>query len=186
MLIKHKFKMKKIIVLFALFVSTYNASAQTVEIKSNPIGFAFGASNLSVEYALPQTPSITLNASAWHYTSELQDWLDMDRNGGASIGLRKYVLSRDDRGVYMGIASRYINSDRTYYSYNTTSGQHTPEELDNSYGSLGCTLGYKFVFNDKVTIDVFAGVARKLFQNNPYSWQAPGEVMSGFNFGYRF
>ena len=178
--------MKKIIALFAFIVCTFSASAQNIELKSNPIGFAFGASNLSVEYALPQSPSVTLNASTWHYTSGLQDWLDMDRNGGASIGVRKYVLSRDDRGVYMGIASRYINSDRTQYTYNSITGQHLPEDLDNSYGSLGSTLGYKFVFNDKVTIDVFAGVARKLFQNNPYSWQAPGEVMSGFNFGYRF
>ncbi|MGB2275155.1 MAG: hypothetical protein ACPH25_05175, partial [Schleiferiaceae bacterium] len=53
------------------------------------------------------------------------------------------------------------------------------------YASLGFTLGYKYIYNDKITIDAFFGGGRIVYEQIENSW-GPAEFISGFNFGYRF
>ena len=160
-----------------------------LEVKANPVGWAFGATNISLEMPLEHHKNITLNASAWHYSDRLIDALDISRKGGASVGVRRYLLNNDDQGVFMGLASRYINSNAySYYeTYDETTGywDYGYNEVDNSYLSLGFTVGYKLVY-DRITIDTFCGVGRKVYQPNPSRWELPAEFMGGINFGYRF
>ncbi|MEY2970481.1 MAG: hypothetical protein RLZZ599_854 [Bacteroidota bacterium] len=161
-------------------------NAQSFEIKSNPIGFAFGATNLSVETPVTADGTTTWNVSAWHYSEELRDWVYTDRKGGLSTGVRKYVNGRGDEGFFMGMAARYVFAKGTTYEYNPVTGSYEyGYDKRKNYGSLGFTVGYKFVFNDKLTIDTFGGIGRILF-SDPSSYGSPAELMGGINFGYRF
>lgn len=179
--------MKKSILSFALALLTTATFAQEqFELKANPIGWAFGATNLSFETSLPGLDNVTFNASAWHYSKRLKESLDLGRNGGASLGFRRYVMSRKDEGMFLGAAARYISQEESYYDYNYNTGNYEyVSGINTSYASMGATLGYKFVF-DRLTVDSFVGVGRILYQPNQPSWGLPAEFMSGINFGYRF
>ena len=54
LLIKHKFKMKKIIALFVFVALATTAKAQSFELKTNPFGMALGAYNITGEFILPE------------------------------------------------------------------------------------------------------------------------------------
>jgi hypothetical protein len=95
-----------------------------------------------------------------------------DRDGGLSVGIRKYHNRYEDKGVFLGVASRYI--PMTYR-------QNSTDIL-----SLGFTVGYKYIYNDKITIDAFIGGGRIVWEEVRDSYWAPAEFISGFNFGYRF
>lgn len=173
------------IIAFALF-TTVSFAQDKFELKANPIGWAFGATNLSLETSLPNHDNITFNASAWHYSKRLKETFDYGRSGGASVGFRRYVMSRRDEGMFLGAAARYISQEETYYDYNYNTGfWELIGEKNTSYASMGATLGYKFVF-DRLTVDSFVGVGRILYQSNQPNWGLPAEFMGGINFGYRF
>ena len=178
--------MKTLLTSIALFAAGLCAQAQiqtpashTIELKTNPIGFAFGVYNISVEKPILNQPTLTFNTSAWLYSNDLKEWTGTEQNGGFSMGIRKYAGSdvNSDQNLYLGLASRYIS--RNSYNYSTR------KNVSSDYASLGFTIGYKKVF-DKVSIDVFTGLGRKLYKQNPYTWDIPVDFMGGFNFGYRF
>ena len=177
--------MKKIIATLALAITAMTAQAQSVEVKTNAFGMIFGAYNVTAEFQLESNPSITLLGSAWYNTPEFKDWMWVDRDGGLSAGVRQYFNRYEDQGVFIGVASRYIfNSDWSYdYDENGNWGRSSMIRSDN-YASLGFTLGYKYIYNDKITIDAFIGGGRILWEEQ--SWRGPAEFISGFNFGYRF
>jgi len=179
--------MKTLITSIAIFAAAVTAQAQSFELKTNPIGAAFGAYNLSVEVPLPSNPTVTLNASAWRYSADLKDFFYLDLNGGASIGIRKYVASNsgEDKGLYLGAASRYISRSSYVGTRNTDGSGWSYQMKDTDYASAGFTLGYKLVF-ERLTIDAFAGIGRKLYKQEIPNWDWHVDVMSGLNFGYRF
>jgi hypothetical protein len=167
--------MNKIVTFFtiALFFST--AKAQNVEVKTNAFGMIFGAYNVTAEFQLEQNPSITVLASVWYNTEDFKDWTWTDRDGGLSLGARQYFNRFEDQGVFIGLASRYIPNSYT-----------APLIVRrDDYASLGFTLGYKYIYNDKITIDAFFGGGRIVYEHIENSW-GPAEFISGFNFGYRF
>jgi len=178
--------MKKLWSFIAVFFTAHMAFAQHVEVKTNPIGFAFGATNLSVEVPLATHPNVTLNASWWHYSEELRDWVDTERIGGASVGIRRYLISDMDEGLYLGMASRYMNRLVRDYDWDPNTGQSTYTDTPSDYASLGFTLGYKFRFEERVSIDLFTGAGRILLKQAGGEYYAPAEWIAGFNFGYRF
>ena len=100
-----------------------------------------------------------------------------DRDGGLSVGIRKYHNRYEDKGVFLGLASRYILM---------TSNTWNNGKVSEDFLSLGFTVGYKYIYNDKITIDAFIGGGRIIFEEVPGSYWAPAEFISGFNFGYRF
>ena len=164
--------MKKIIATLVLVAAaTFNAQAQGVEIKTNPIGMALGAYNVTAELQLENQPSLTILASAWHNTEDFQDWSWTSRDGGLSAGVRQYFNRYEDQGVFLGLATRYISN--------------TWREESDDYASLGFTAGYKYIYDDKISIDIFMGMGRIVWEQIEDSWE-PAEFISGFNFGYRF
>jgi len=179
--------MKTLITSIAIFAAAVTAQAQSFELKTNPIGAAFGAYNLSLEVPLTHDPTVTLNASAWHYSADLKDYFYLDINGGASLGIRKYVASptNSDQGMYIGAASRYISRTGSVATYNTNGTGWEYSRKSTDYASVGFTLGYKFVY-ERFTIDAFGGLGRKLYQQNKPNYDLHVDIMSGFNFGYRF
>ena len=181
--------MKKYLSTIAFLVLTNATFSQTLEIKTNPVGFAFGVTNLGLEYAFPKDPTFSFSIAGWHISEDLKEWSEIEWNAGASIGIRKYVISKSkDKGLYMGIAARYIDRDRNSERYVGSDSNGIPifiyEIEPKSYCSAGFTLGYKQVFSDKFTIDAVIGVGRILWREDNGS--IPAEFISGFNFGYRF
>ena len=178
--------MKRIIATLALTITAMTAHAQSVELKTNPFGMIFGAYNVTAEFQLENNPSLTVLGSAWYNTPEFKDWVWIERDGGLSAGIRQYFNRYEDQGVFLGVASRYIfNTGTVYGSYdqmgNWTYNEYTQSE---NYASLGFTIGYKYIYNDKITVDAFIGGGRILWEEN-YD-RGPAEFISGFNFGYRF
>lgn len=168
-------------VLIATATLTMQAQNHKIEVKTNPIGFAFGVSNLSAEMPLPANPTVTMNLSAWHVSKNMREWTDVPMIGGASFGVRKYVLASDDRGLFLGTATRAVARQDYTYTWNGTENVYT--YVDDGHISLGFTLGYKLVFN-RITLDAFTGIGRKLITQQEGTF--PAEYMGGFNFGYRF
>lgn len=179
--------MKKIIATLALAFTGMTAQAQSVEVKTNAFGMIFGAYNVTAEFQLENNPSLTVLGSAWYNTPEFKDWFWVERDGGLSAGVRQYFNRYEDQGMFLGLATRYIlNSDWSYdYDEYGNWSRNTMTRSDN-YASLGFTLGYKYIYNDKITVDAFIGGGRILWEEQDNSWRGPAEFISGFNFGYRF
>ena len=179
--------MKKIIATLALAITAMTAHAQSVEVKTNAFGMIFGAYNVTAEFQLENNPSLTVLGSAWYNTPEFKDWVWIERDGGLSAGVRQYFNRHEDQGMFLGLATRYIlNSDWSYdYDEYGNWSRNTMTRSDN-YASLGFTIGYKYIYNDKITVDAFIGGGRILWEEQSYSYRGPAEFISGFNFGYRF
>ena len=92
--------MKKLLFSFLLVFVAGTVYGQNVEVKTNPIGFAFGATNLSVEVPLPAKRNVTLNASGWHYSKELRDWTDTERISIDFFGGAGRILIKQAGGEY--------------------------------------------------------------------------------------
>lgn len=182
-------EMNKIVAFFMIALFSTTAKAQNVEIKSNAFGMIFGAYNVTAEFRLEQNPSITVLASAWYNTEDFKEWAWSGRDGGLSLGARQYFNRFEDQGVFIGLASRYIPNSYTYtQGYWDQNGNWVQTESvteRDDYASLGFTLGYKYIYNDKITIDAFFGGGRIVYEQIENSW-GPAEFISGFNFGYRF
>ena len=164
--------MKKTYLILFVLITAITAQAQKVELKTNPFGVIMGAYNVTAEFQLQDYPSTTVLASAWYNTPDFKDWMYTDRDGGLSVGIRKYHNRYEDKGVFLGVASRYIPMT---YKQNST-----------DILSLGFTVGYKYIYNEKITIDAFIGGGRIVWEEVRDSYWAPAEFISGFNFGYRF
>ena len=180
--------MKKIIALFALIVVGTTAKAQNFEIKTNPFGMAAGAYNITGEMVLSEYQNRSVLFSAWYNTEDFQEFTWTDRDGGLSLGYRQYFDKFEDKGMFLGLTSRYIMN--SYYStgYYDANWNWIPEEGSNKsddYLSLGFTGGYKFVYNDKITVEAFLGMGRIIYEEIDDSWSA-AEFIGGLNFGYRF
>jgi hypothetical protein len=169
--------MKKIFALFALIVVGTTAKAQNFEIKTNPFGMAAGAYNITGEMVLSEYQNRSVLFSAWYNTEDFQEFIWTDRDGGLSLGYRQYFNKFEDKGVFLGLTSRYIMN--SYYSYQEGSNK------SDDYLSLGFTGGYKFVYNDKITVEAFLGMGRIIYEEIDDSWYA-AEFIGGLNFGYRF
>ena len=181
--------MKKTIAIAVLIATAFGTKAQNIEIKTNPFGMAAGAYNITGEYALAGLGNSTLLASAWFNTQDFQDWFWTDRDGGFSVGYRQYFNPREDKGVFLGLTSRYILNSYSYSNgyydqngYWVSTGGAT---VSDDYLSIGFVGGYKYVYNDKISVEAFLGMGRIGWSEIEDSW-APAEFISGFNFGYRF
>ena len=181
--------MKKTIAIAVLMATAFGTKAQNIEIKTNPFGMAAGAYNITGEYVLPGLGNSTLLASAWFNTQDFQDWFWTDRDGGFSVGYRQYFNPREDKGVFLGLTSRYILNSYSYSNgyydqngYWVSTGGAT---VSDDYLSIGFVGGYKYVYNDKISVEGFLGMGRIVWSEIEDSW-APAEFISGFNFGYRF
>jgi len=183
--------MKKTIAIVALIATAFGTKAQNIEIKTNPFGMAAGAYNITGEYILPDFGNRTLLFSAWYNSQDFQDWFWTERDGGLSIGYRQYFNPREDKGVFLGLTSRYILNTQNYggyydydqfgnYTYFPGTGSYSDDYL-----SIGFVGGYKYVYNDKIAVEAFLGMGRIAFEEIQNSW-APAEFIGGFNFGYRF
>ena len=181
--------MKKTIAIVALIATAFGTKAQNIEIKTNPFGMAAGAYNITGEYILPDFGNRTLLFSAWFNSQDFQDWFWTDRDGGFSVGYRQYFNPREDKGVFLGLTSRYILNSYSYSNgyydqngYWVSTGGAT---VSDDYLSIGFVGGYKYVYNDKISVEGFLGMCRIGWSEIEDSW-APAEFISGFNFGYRF
>jgi len=180
--------MKKTIATLALTVIGFVSQAQTVEIKSNAFGMIFGAYNVTAEFQLENNPSVTVLGSAWYNSEEFKDWMYVNRDGGLSAGVRQYFNRHEDQGVFIGAATRYISSTAGSSGYWDNMGNWvvTNGDINDDYASLGFTIGYKYIYNDKISVDAFIGGGRILWEARDNSYRGPAEFISGFNFGYRF
>ncbi len=180
--------MKKSITTLALILIGFASQAQTVELKSNAFGMIFGAYNVTAEFQLENNPSLTVLGSAWYNTEEFKDWMYIDRDGGLSAGVRQYFNRYEDQGFFLGAATRYIaNTAGGSWIYdNIGNWIETPGDINDDYASLGFTMGYKYIYNDKISVDAFIGGGRILWEARDNSYRGPAEFISGFNFGYRF
>jgi len=175
--------------MLALAITATTAQGQGVELKTNPFGTIFGAYNVTAEFQLENKPSLTVLGSAWYNTPAFKDWFWVDRDGGLSAGVRQYFNNYEDQGVFLGLATRYIfNTDMGYNGYYDQNGNWITNEYSQSdnYASLGFTLGYKYIYNHKITVDAFIGGGRILWNQAENNWRGPAEFISGLNFGYRF
>ncbi len=167
--------MKKIIALFALIVLGTTAKAQNFEIKTNPFGMAAGAYNITGEMVLSEYQNRSVLFSAWYNTEDFQEFTWTDRDGGLSLGYRQYFNKFEDKGVFLGLTTRYIMN--SYYStgYYDANWNWIPQEGSNTsddYLSLGFVGGYKFVYNDKITVEAFLGMGRIIYEEIDDSWYA--------------
>jgi hypothetical protein len=180
--------MKKIIALFALIVVGTTAKAQNFEIKTNPFGMAAGAYNITGEFVLSEYENRSLLFSAWYNTEDFQEFFWTNRDGGLSLGYRQYFNEFEDKGMFLGLTSRYIMN--SYYSAGYYNGAYNwiPKEgsmKSDDYLSLGFVGGYKYVYNDKITVEAFLGMGRIIYEEINDSW-SPAEFIGGLNFGYKF
>jgi hypothetical protein len=86
------------------------------------------------------------------------------------------------------LTSRYIlNSyySSGYYDENWNWVNTPGSNKSDDYLSLGFVGGYKYVYNDKISIETFIGMGRIVYEQIEDSW-APAEFIGGLNFGYRF
>ena len=139
--------MKKTIAIVALIATAFVTKAQNIEIKTNPFGMAAGAYNITGEYVLPGLGNSTVLASAWFNSQDFQDWFWTDRDGGFSVGYRQYFNPREDKGVFLGLTSRYILNSYSYSNgyydqngYWVSTGGAT---VSDDYLSIGFVGGYK-------------------------------------------
>jgi hypothetical protein len=181
--------MKKTIAIVVLIATAFGTKAQNIEIKTNPFGMAAGAYNITGEYVLPGLGNSTLLASAWFNTEDFQDWFYTDRDGGFSVGYRQYFNRHEDKGVFLGLTSRYILNSYSYgngyYDQNGYWVNTSTTTFSDDYLSIGFVGGYKYVYNDKISVEAFLGMGRIGWSEIEDSW-APAEFIGGFNFGYRF
>jgi hypothetical protein len=181
--------MKKTIAIVALIATAFGTKAQNIEIKTNPFGMAAGAYNITGEYILPDFGNRTLLFSAWYNSQDFQDWFWTERDGGLSIGYRQYFNPREDKGVFLGLTSRYILNSYSYgngyYDQNGNWVFTDVTTVSDDYLSIGFVGGYKYVYNDKISVEGFLGMGRIAWSEQEDSW-APAEFIGGFNFGYRF
>jgi hypothetical protein len=183
--IKTQLVMKKIIATLDLAITAMTAQAQSVELKTNAFGMIFGAYNATAEFQLDNNPSLTVLGSAWYNTPEFKDWTWTERDGGLSAGVRQYFNRYEDQGMFLGLASRYIfGTDGSSGYYDADWNWISTGSISDDYLSLGFTIGYKYIYNDKITVDAFIGGGRILWEEE--DWRGPAEFISGFNFGYRF
>jgi len=178
--------MKTTIVTLALIATGFGAKAQSIEFKTNPFGMAAGAYNITGEFVLPNFGNRTLLASAWFNTEDFQDWLYIDRDGGLSVGYRQYFNRNEDKGAFLGLTSRYIlNTDSYNYDQDGNWISSGGSTVSDDYLSIGFVGGYKYVYNDKISVEGFLGMGRIAWSEQEDS-RAPAEFIGGFNFGYRF
>jgi hypothetical protein len=105
-----------------------------------------------------------------------------------SAGVRQYFNRYEDQGVFLGAATRYISNTAGSSGYWDNMGNwvQTSGDINDDYASLGFTIGYKYIYNDKISVDAFIGGGRILWEARDQSYRGPAEFISGFNFGYRF
>ena len=95
----------------------------------------------------------------------------IDRDGGLSAGVRQYFNLYEDKGVFIGAATRYIsNTAFSGYCDKWQLGQY-PGDINDDYASLGFTIGYKYIYNDKISVDAFIGGGRILWEARDQSYR---------------
>jgi len=91
--------------------------------------------------------------------------------------------------VFLGLTSRYIlNTDPYNNGYYDLDGNWISSggpTVSDDYLSIGFVGGYKYVYNDKISVEGFLGMGRIAWSEQEDSWD-PAEFIGGFNFGYRF
>jgi len=114
--------------------------AQNNIIKVNPLGLAFGISNLGIEFAGKKNQSVTVTA-LYYSKSNIQ---------GFGIGLeqRFYFMAAEEslRGFHAGPSIGYLKLKENYY--------------DEGYEvfSIGGEIGHQWFLNKHLTADLFSGL----------------------------
>ena len=118
----------------------YSSHAQDNIIKVNPLGFAFGVSNLGIEFARKKNQSTTV-AALYYSKSNIK---------GFGIGLeqRFYFRSADQslKGFHVGPSVGYLQLKENYH--------------DEAYDvfSIGGEFGHQWFMSKHFTADLFSGL----------------------------
>lgn len=139
---KHQYLSALAVLLFSL-LSVQQASAQDQIIKTNPLGLAFGNFNAIYEKALNEKSSISVGASY------LYSFLGTDVTGFGFNGEWRYYITNEKKpapeGFYAGPSLGFRN-----FSVRDEDGSV-------SVVGIGGTVGYQWVWDSGVTLDLGAG-----------------------------
>lgn len=175
--------MKKSLLLIAALLLTKLATAQMVEVRTNPLSYGVGAFNISMETTLPKSSKTTINVRVMRYRGFIKDAAFVGREGGATVDFRRYLGTDASQGLYLGTSTRYIRADQVGYVFFTSSYSYV-----DPYVSQGALVGYKHKFKNKLTVDVFAGMGQMLYRGGralDFDYLGP-EVIASLSFGYQF
>lgn len=118
----------------------YTSHAQDNIIKVNPLGFAFGVSNLGIEFARKKNQSTTV-AALYYSKSNIK---------GFEIGLeqRFYFRSAEEslRGFHAGPSVGYLKLKENYY------------DKSNDVFSIGGEFGHQWFISKHFTANLFSGL----------------------------
>ncbi|UAM97347.1 DUF3575 domain-containing protein [Polaribacter litorisediminis] len=164
--------MKKIIVLFTLFLSTYTFSQKEIKLD---IVDAIAIKSLELSYENYVTDDSSVGISAL-FNLEAQD-VDFRYNENMMITpYYRHYFSTDKQWNFFGEGFIGINSGKKETVKN--SGEYDVKYTD---GALGIAIGTKYLATSGLVIDAYAGIGRNLFGS-----ESPVIVPRiGLNIGWR-
>jgi len=183
--------MKKTTLTLAIIVlAVFACKAQHFELKTNPIGAIFGTIPLSVEYVI--NDNIGIEATLGYYFKKDNTFSDVDKSSGLVLnGLFKYYFVPKNGGdrFYAFPYIRYVNRNVSF-----TEDGSGYEASYTAFGA-GFGVGYKWVAESGLLVDIGAGVGRNF--SGEYTYNDPTYTADGDDFlpinglfrislGYRF
>lgn len=142
-------------------------SAQTAEVKINPIGALFGNVGLSGEYFVSETFGAELTLSALIGGGPSDAIYDTKRSGFGVMGMGKYYFSPDDdcdkffAGVYLRQNSWEISADAVDgFEY---------AGFKRSIFAGGVAIGYKWASSEGICLEIAAGGGRAFSESNEWT-----------------
>jgi len=172
--------MKNFTLTIGLLLAVIACSAQTAEVKINPIGVLFGNIAVSGEYYVSENfgAELTVGIVTGRYGLADVGTFEAKKSGFGVMGMGRYYFSPNDicdkfyAGVYVRQRSFEISADEV-----------DGEEFSawkRSFVAAGIGLGYKLVGDSGVLLDVGFGVGRTLSESNEWTGDEEGLEFPSF------
>lgn len=185
--------MKNYFLIFFLFCLSYSGLSQKSsyaeddferhEIKINTLYFVLEAVELCYEGNLSKNTS--LGVSMFIPFNSIESPVSIKYNYGFTVNpyFRYFFGKKPAQGFFIeanaAMSSLEVNNYYSIYNPNGFYNSNTAKEKEFGFG-LGAAVGSKFVIDDQIVIDVYAGLGKYLTQDGL------GYPRLGINVGYRF
>jgi len=160
-------KLVAVLFVFLFFFSTISCFAQSIEIKTNPIGSVFGLHTIPIEYMFSDKMSFELKSRVLFRNdkaSSINGTLS-DHHRGLSLTLSAKFFYDPKRGAdrfYGGVYTKYLSyAHNRHYSIAPPFLISAPNYRFSRY-SIGVLSGYKWVGPKGFLLDINAGLGNAL------------------------
>ncbi|NNK79993.1 MAG: DUF3575 domain-containing protein [Flavobacteriales bacterium] len=151
------------------FTSSISAQ-ETIELKFNPIGTLFGNINVSGEYLVSDDfgAELTVGLLFGNYGSGEIDGIEAKRSGFGVMGMGKYYFSPED-GCDKFYVGAYLRQRSFSVEARNSDDSDEYAAFDRDIFAGGFALGYKWVGEKKISLELALGAGRAFSEKNEWS-----------------